>query len=227
VHGGMHASEPDVLPGYLYSKVDDIDIQKFFTAFDNFNQDVFTSENTSGKVSWTAHYYFELGEKMVPVRNKNLWIIQMLVHDAELDKVEPIEKTLFFVGHKAKDEMIIKSLDIKAFLIKDRLFLNDVLMNDNIANLDLFGEVNLDDKTMDMGIEISLSDLFFRSKKRRIVNTEQGDVDLEKDSKVFLNLTGPLTDNKIKLMNKRKFNKKRKSFVQMLLEEEKSFKKEQ
>jgi hypothetical protein len=224
VHGGMQKSDPDGLPGYLFSNVKDIDIRNFFAAFDNFNQAVFTSENTSGKVSWMTHYYFELGDNMVPVRDKNFWIIQLLVHDAELDKVEPIEETLFFVGHKAKDKMVIKSLNINAFLIQDRLYFNDVLMNDNIANLDLFGEVDLDDKTMDTGVEISLSDLFFRSKKKRMVKTEQGEVDLEKDSKVFLNLTGPLTDNKIKLMNKQKFNKKRKAFVENLLEEEKLFK---
>ncbi len=72
------------------------------------------------------------------------------------------------MGHKSKDKMIVKDLNVNAFLFKDEIYFTDVLMNDNIANLDVYGEVDLGEKELDVGIEISLSDLFFRSKKTRI-----------------------------------------------------------
>jgi hypothetical protein len=227
VYGHVSRKDGNSYPGYLYSKVDDLDIRTLFYSFDNFNQDKFTAENSSGKISWSSHYYFELGKNMVPVRDGNLWIMNINVHEAEFDKVEPIEKTLFFVGHKSKDKMLISQLNINAMLFRDKLYVRDVLMNDNVANLDVFGEVDLGDRTMDLGLEISLSDLFFRTKKRRIVQTEEGEVDLENDSKLFLNLTGPLQDHKLKLMSRRKFQKARDGLNRDIRKAETAFKERQ
>lgn len=224
VHGYIIKDNPDAFPGYLFSKVDDLDIGDLLRSFDNFEQDKFTADNSSGKISWAADSYFELDENLAPKQDGNLWIINTNVHQAEFDKVEPIEKTLFFVGHKSKDKMIVNQLNINAILFKDMLYFKDVLMNDNIANLDMFGEVNLDGRTMDIGLEISLSDLFFRSKSKRIVRTNDGEVDLEKDSKLFLSLTGPLADHKLKLINKRKFNKSRDNLTTTIRNAEKAIK---
>ena len=68
----MDHDQPNSFPGYLYSKVDSIDIQEFFTSFYNFKQDVFTVENSSGKISWDSHYYFELDNNLKPLKNDNL-----------------------------------------------------------------------------------------------------------------------------------------------------------
>jgi len=227
VNGFLLKNNSKSLPGYVYSKVDSLDIRNLFLSFDNFNQDKFTADNSSGKVSWASHYYFELGKDLVPIRDGNLWIMNINVHQAKFDRVEPIEKTLFFVGHKSKDAMIISSLNINAMLYRDKLYFRDVLMNDNIANLDVFGEVDLDSRIMDLGLEISLSDLFFRSKSKRVVQTNEGEVSLDKDAKLFLNLTGPLTDHKLKLTNKRKFNNSRDDLSSEIRKAEKAFKERQ
>ncbi|MCD4682289.1 MAG: AsmA family protein [Bacteroidales bacterium] len=195
--------------GYLYSKADSIDIQKFFISFDNFGQNVFTADNSSGKISWASHYYFDLDEDYKLKKDDDLWLINAIVYHAEFDKVEPIEKTLFFIGHKAKDNMIVSKLDVNAFMFGNKIYFSDVLMNDNIANLDVFGEVDLNEKELDLGLEISLSDLFFRSKKERLAETQEGIVNLDKDAKLFLRMTGSFSDHKLKMISKRKFNKNR------------------
>ena len=212
-------------PGYLYSKIDSIDIANLFTLFNNFKQDVFTNENSSGKISWASHSYFELDKTLIPLKDKNLWLLSFIVHQAELVQVAPIENALFFVGHKSKDKMVINRLNANAFMFQNKMYFTDVLMNDNIANLDLFGEVDLENKTMDLGLEISLSDLFFRSKKNRLVQTKEGVVNLEKDAKIFLNINGPLSDHKLSMSSKRKFNNDRKDIMDEIKKAEKDFQK--
>ena len=223
VHGYMDHEQPDLFPGYFYSKVDRIDIQEFFTSFDNFNQDVFTAENTSGKISWDSYYYFEFDENFELHKDDNLWWIDAAVHHAEFVNVEPIEKTLFFVGHKAKDNMIVSELDVHAFLFQNKIFCKDILMNDNIANLDIFGEVDLENKEMALGLEISMTDLLFRSKKERIRETEEGINTLDKDKKILLRMNGPLSDHKLKIMTKKKFRTYQKDLLDNIEKAESAF----
>ena len=207
VHAHGHISGGSgSIPGYLYSDADSIDIGEILLASDNFGQEFFTPENSSGRISWAFHHYFEMEENRSLIKDANLVILNTLIHNATFDRVAPIEKTLFFVGHKSKDHMIIEDLHLTAFLFGDKFYFADLLMNDNIANLDAFGTVDLSNKTMDIGLEISLSDLFFRSKEKRMAQTEQGVVNLDRDSKLFLKLEGPLTDHSMEITSKRKFN---------------------
>jgi len=224
VNGYMDHGQPGSFPGYFYSKVDSIDIQEFFTSFDNFNQDVFTAENTSGKISWDSHYYFELDKSFKLLKDENLWWIDAVIHNAEFVQVEPIEKTLFFVGHKAKDNMIVSELNVHAFMVRNKIFFKDVLMNDNIANLDVFGEVDLNKKELDLGLEISLTDLFLRSKKKRRLETQEGVMTLDKDKKLLLRLSGPISDHKLKMMSKRKFSSYREDLFDNIGKAELTFK---
>jgi hypothetical protein len=223
--GHIQIDQANSYPGYLYSKIDSIDIANLFTTFNNFKQDVFTNENSSGKITLASHSYFELDKTLIPIKDKNLWLLSFIVHQSEFDQVVPIENALFFVGHKSKDKMIISRLNANAFMFQNKMYFTDVLMNDNIANLDLFGEVDLENKTMDIGLEISLSDLFFRSKKNRLVQTKEGIVNLEKDAKIFLNINGPLSDHKLNLSSKRKFNSDRKDIMDEVKKAEKEFQK--
>ena len=213
VYGHVDKDHANLFPGYFYSKGDSIDIKKLFVSFDNFKQDAFTSENSSGKISWASHYYFDLDTDYKLVKDSDLGLVNATIHHAEFNHIVPIEKALFFVGHKAKDKMIVSELDINAFMYKNKIFTSDVLMNDNIANLNMFGEVDLNKKQMDLGIEVSLSDLFFRSKKKRMVETQEGIVTLGKDEKLYLSMSGQLKAHKLKMMSKKKFAKTRKNLM--------------
>jgi hypothetical protein len=139
------------------------------------------------------------------IQDDNFWLGNVVVHHAEFDRVEPLDKTLFFIGHKARDTLIVSELDVNIMLAEDRLFFRDLLMNDNIANLALSGEIDLDAREMDLWAEISLSDLFFRSKSKRIAETQAGIVDLEHDSKLFLQMSGPLSEHHLKLENRKRY----------------------
>jgi hypothetical protein len=213
-------------PGYLYLNTQNLDIQKVLGAFGNFDQEAFTSTNSRGKISTASHHYFELSKDFGFNRKKNLWLVNTMIHHAEFHQVRPIEKTLFFVGHKAKDTMIVSELNINLILVKDKLYFRDILMNDNIANLKLNGELDLAGRELDISTEISLTDLFFRSKKERIAETQAGIMTLDEDDKLFLRLHGPLDDHKIELVKKRKFEQYQAELFENISIAEKEFKKQ-
>ncbi len=223
VHGHILKDKPRSYPGYIYSKVDSIGISEFFRSFNNFNQAVFTDKNSSGKISWASHYYFEMNKDLSLDPDGNLVIFNTKITDAEFAEVEPIEQTLFFVGHKSKDKMMVKDLNVSAFLFRDEIYFMDVLMNNNIANLDVFGKVDIGEKELNIGFEISLTDLFFKSKKSRLLQTEAGEVDLENDSKVFLKMEGLMANHKLSMINKRKFDNNRSDILADIKKAQKEF----
>ncbi len=225
VNGYIKKVESGFSPGYIYSNLDSIDIKKLFISFDNFDQDVFNANNSSGFISLKSHYYFEIEENFVPIKNRNLLIINSTVHHAELDKVEPIEKALFFVGHKSKDKMIISELNLDAIMIKNKMYFLNMFMNDNIANLNVFGEINFDNKLIDLGLEVSLTDLFFRSRKERFTETMEGIVKFDKDAKLFVGINGTLNDSKLSLISDKKFNKNRQELSSEIKKAEKEYRK--
>lgn len=205
LNGNLTRDRHNSYPGYLYLKTDNLDMKNILKSFDDFKQEAFTWQNTSGKISTSSHHYFKLDRDLTFIRDENLWLGNVVIHHAEFDKVEPIEKTLFFVGHKAKDTMIVSELNVNILLVQDMLYFRDLLMNDNIANLAISGEVHVDAYEMDLWAEISLSDLFFRSKSKRVAETKAGIITLDKDAKLFLRLYGPLEDHKLSLVKKKKY----------------------
>jgi len=204
LHGFMANNRQETSPGYLYARIENMDIQQFLASFDSFNQDAFTSRNSSGTISMNSHFYFGLRPDFTPTLDDNVWMFDFTIHNAELNEVEPIQKTLFFVGHKAKDNIIISEMNARAIMFRDKLYLSGLRMNDNIANLEIFGQYTHADASLDLGTKISLSDLFFRSKKERIVETQEGKFTLDEDSQILLRMTGLLSDHKLSLSSKRK-----------------------
>jgi hypothetical protein len=103
--------------------------------------------------------------------------------------------------------MIIKDLNVRVSMYKDKLYFNEIIMNDNIANLEIIGSYSLADSLIDLSSKVSFNDLFFRSKKERILETRQGNIPLQQDSKVFLGIQGHLVKHKISLLSKRKMER--------------------
>jgi hypothetical protein len=104
-----------------------------------------------------------------------------------------------------KEQCGVRRQNIDVFLMQNKFYFKDILMNDNIANLEVFGEVDLNSKEMDLGLEISMTDLLFRSEKKRLRETEDNVSTFDKDKKFLLRMSGPLSEHKLKLMSKRKF----------------------
>jgi hypothetical protein len=191
-------------PLFVTADIKDIDIQKVLGSFDNFNQTVITPENTSGLFSWKSTHYLSFDPNLKINLNDNYWIFDFVVHDAELKDVEPLQNALFFIGHKSKSDMIIKDLNVKVSMFKDKIYFSEVIMNDNIANLEILGSYSINDSIIDVSSKISLTDLLFRSNKERTLETKQGKITLEQDSKIYLQVQGNPSKHKFSIRSRKK-----------------------
>lgn len=196
-------------PAYIFCESNELDLSEVLLAFNNFKQDEITYKNTDGKISWESDLHFNLIESFDTPSDSDLWKFKFRVHDAEFRDVKVIEETLSFIGHKAKDDFLVKELDIVGYLDGQEFLFKDVFINNNIVNMDVYGKINMRDSILDLGVEASLSDLLFRSKKKRVVQTQEGEVPLEGDLKIFLNVLGPKENRKVKTFSKKKFNRHR------------------
>ena len=70
--------------------------------------------------------------------------------------------------------------------------------------MNIFGKYYKYDSAIDINFKISLTDLLFRTKEKRQVNTRDGKVKLDKDLNLFIGLEGSFKQNKIKVHPKRK-----------------------
>ena len=207
LQGYILNNEAKNYPCFVTSDIKNLDIQQVLNTFDNFNQTVITPENTSGLFSWKSTHYLSFDPNLKININDNYWDFNFLIHDAELKDVEPLQNALFFIGHKEKSNMVIKDLNVSVSMFKDKIYFTEIIMNDNIANLEIIGSYSLADSVMDVGSRISLTDLFFKTKKERIVETMEGKIPLEQDSKVFLQVKGNLAKHKINLLTRRKMER--------------------
>jgi len=224
INGNLQRLSPADSPGYIYLNTTNIDLGELLQSFGNFGQTSFTAENTEGKISTASHHYFQLDEDLTIKKSGNFWLGNILIDHAEFDRVEPIENTLSFVGHKSRDTMIVSELNLNILLAEDHLYVRDLVMNDNIANLALSGKVNVSQRELDLIIEVSLTDLLFKSKKKRIAETNEGIYTLEDDARVFLTLSGPLSKPKPKVINLKKFNQGREDLLESVSDAQKDFK---
>ncbi|HBH23565.1 MAG TPA: hypothetical protein DDY13_09095 [Cytophagales bacterium] len=220
--GKVFNSDEHAYQAFINSTVEVVDIQKALLSFNEFNQAVFNSDNSRGKLSWDSQLFLTLNHSFFPITRDNLWKFEISLHEGEFKKIEPIEKALFFVGHKAKDDLVVSELDIDAYLYDGKVLFRDVFMNDNIADLDLFGEVDIIDSLIDIGMEISLTDLLLESKKERMAETKAKESHLDSDMKVFLKMQGPLAEHKLKLSSGRKFKKSRSDLDKLINQAEAS-----
>jgi hypothetical protein len=191
-------------PGFLQARIEEMDISRAMSSLHNLNQDIVTSEQIKGTLSCKANMYFELQPDLKLSPGKNICMLDIDIHNAELNQVKPVQNMLFFVGHKAKDKMIIKDLKASAFFYNDNFYFSNLIMNDNIANLKISGQYALPESKIDLGAYISLSDLLFSSKEKRIVETQEGKFTLDDDMQLYLRMQGMLPDHKLSLSSKKK-----------------------
>lgn len=212
-YGFLKKENASSFPAYVYCESKEMDLSEVLRAFNNFKQDEFTYENSDGKISWTTDLHFNLIESINTPSLSDLWKFTFKINDAEFKEVQVIEETFSFIGHKAKDDFVVQDLDLVGYLDGTELLFKDLFINNNIANMDVYGKLDILEGAIDLSVEASLSDLLFRSKKKRMVQTREGEVSLDKDLKIFLNVEGPNKDRKIRTFSKKKFQEHRQDLL--------------
>ena len=75
--------------------------------------------------------------------------------------------------------------------------------------MNIFGTYSPKDTTADLDLQLSLSDLLFKSLKKRMIETEEGPLDVGKDKNLSLNFTGTIAQHHVKHIIRKEFIKQR------------------
>ena len=223
LYGSLGNNPYSQISGHLYNKMVKMPVNDILLSFNNFKQNQFTYQNTSGDISWEADYYVTLTSTLQPLSEQNYLKFDFNIQDGIISDNEMINKTLFFIGHRVKEEIHIHNATFNTFLYKDWVIIKDVKINNSISNMEIFGNYHQSDSLLDLHLNLSLTDLFFRSGEKRKIQTDEGIMSLEKDASLYIDLTGNLSHQQFKIRNKRKHNAAVKDQVQFISQVEKDF----
>ena len=207
--GVFRSNEDESVTGHVISDANSVDMKQLLSSFGNFGQSFLTGDNISGNVSWTADLYFRLDSNSKTIDEENLWKFNFKVTDSHLSDAVPVEKALSFIRQKSKEEILVSNLEFCTFYIREKLYFQDVAIKNSVSDMNIFGTYSPKDTIADLDLQLSLSDLLFKSMKKRMIETEEGPLDVGNDKNLSLKFTGTIGEHHVKHIFRREFLKQR------------------
>jgi hypothetical protein len=205
LEGKFRSNANHTYSGNLVSDATKVDISKALDSFGNFDQTFLTSGNISGLVSWNADLFFGLDSTFRLIDPENLWIFSFDISDAQLSDLVPIENSLAFIRQKSRENILISHLDFKACFTDHHLYFQNVTIKNSISDMIISGLYSPKDTIVDLNLKISLSDLLFKSLKKRTIETEEGLYDVGKDHDLNLKFLGTMGNHQVKLLSRKEY----------------------
>ena len=206
-------NEDKTINGHFYSKGSKLSIEPLINSFSNTDLSDGTHGNIEGYISYEAEGLFQMDSLLYLINDQNLFYADIIIEEGKIINNPHIDNTLSFIGHKAKDSILIKDSEFQILINGTDILIQDILVNNSISDMNIFGRYYLYDSAINLNLRVSLMDLFFRTKKKRYVDTEQGKVRLFKDMSIFIELDNSSPKNQVKIHAKRKHRLKRKDLA--------------
>jgi hypothetical protein len=200
----------------VISSASAVDMDSLLTSFGNFGQSFLTADSTMGKVSWAADLYFRLDEKFEPIEEDNFWKFDFTVTEAQLHNVVPVEKALSFIRQKSKENIIVSNLKFGTYYVSKVLYINNLSIDNSISDMNIFGTYVPGDTLLNLNLRLSLKDLLFKSTKKRIIETEDGVLDLGNGKDLNLKFSGTSGTHQVKLATRKEYNQDQEILEQQL-----------
>ncbi len=201
------------IDGHFYSTGTKLSIEPLINSFSKTDLSDGAHGNIEGFISYKAEGLFQMDSLLYLVEGQNLFYADIVIEEGKIINNPQLENTLSFIGHKAKDSILINNSEFQIFINGTDLIIQDILVNNSISDMNIFGKYYLYDSAINLNFRVSLLDLFFRTKKKRYVDTEQGKIRLFKDLSLFIELNNSSPKHKIKIHPKRKHRLKRKDLA--------------
>jgi len=202
--------ENQLIDGHFYSTGKRLSIDPLIKSFTNTDLSDGKHGNMEGYLSFKAEGLFQMDSLLNIVTDQNLFYSDIVIEEGEIINNPQLDTTLSFIGHRAKDNILIKNSEFQIFINGRDIILQDVLVNNSISDMNIFGRYYEYDSAINLNFRVSLTDLFFRTKKKRYLDTNDGKIRLFKDLSVFIELDNSSPKHKIRLHPKRKHRLKRK-----------------
>jgi len=152
----------------LYSdvKIRNLNTKTLLRLFNDFTQNVLTSEQVAGRLTADLKLSGELDENLQFLENDFSYHADFSFTDGELNNFEPLTKALKSLKKEAAAHVRIQDLQGEAIYHKKQMFIPDLQFNSNLSYITLFGRRKIDE-SMDWHVELSLADLFFKSEQKK------------------------------------------------------------
>lgn len=154
----------------INASLDNVDVNKIFSAFNNFGQSGISAENIEGKLTATVNADFVLNDEGQTYPNSVESIVKFSLKNGALNNFEPVKKIESFVFKnrnfdsirfaELKDSLKIKNQEIK---------INRMEIQSNVLSIYVEGVYSMKGNT-DMSIQVPLSNLKKRGADYKPVN---------------------------------------------------------
>ena len=149
-----------------------IDIGNLFTTFDNFGQQMFTSENLKGTVSSNIRFGFvyvlSSGIDMASLKT----VVNMKLENGELINIDPLMKLSSFLDENSLKHIKFKTLT-NNFVIQNKVLeIPEMAIESNAVNFQLHGKHTFDNE-IDYHIRLNLSELASKRQRERLQKEQE------------------------------------------------------
>jgi hypothetical protein len=153
----------------LYSNVniDKINTKTLLELFNDFEQNVLTSKQIEGRLTADLKLSGELDNQLQFLENDFSYRADFTLDDAELNNFEPLTQAFTFLKKDEAAHLIITDLKGQAIYHRNQLLVPNLEFNSNISYITFFGKRQAD-QHMKWHAEVSLGDLLFKSKKKKL-----------------------------------------------------------
>ena len=179
----MSELNQEITPIALNTEVKDVDIRKFFDAFNNFSQKTITSDNLSGTMSAKIQLNAQLDDQFNALAPSMDGVVDFKIRDGALKDFEPLQKMSNFL-FKKRDFTDVKFAEINShFQLKSKTIdISRMEIQSSVLTLFLEGRYSIADST-DLSIQIPFSNLKKRDKDYKPENVG---VDAKTGASVYL-----------------------------------------
>ena len=157
----------------LYSNVniENINTKTLLHLFNDFDQQVLTSKQIEGRLTADLKLSGEVDKELQFLKDGFAYHAYFSLDDIELNDFEPLTKAFNSLKKEQAANLRITDLKGEAIYHRKALVVPNLEFNSNISYVTFFGKWEADD-VMNWNVEISLGDLLFKSKKKKIAELD-------------------------------------------------------
>jgi len=214
--------------------IENIDIKKCFSSFDNFGQDFIHSEHLSGNLSGTLKIMMQHDSLLKPdIRSVNAEG-NYLIENGSLTNFEPVKALSKFININELENISFSRLENNFYIKNNYLAIPQMEINSSAVNFTVSGRHNFDN-TYEYHVKVYLSELLSGKMKKNQTITDFGAVEddgLGRTS-VFLKITGQGNNIKVSpdlkatgVRIRESLNNEKSNLIKILNEEHGLFKKD-
>ncbi len=195
----INCSDTSRLPFRTMGSLSNINTEKLFSNFNNFEQSEITDKNLKGFIDAN----FEVLGVWLPssgLDRKSLWAtLKTKISDGELKNVEILKKLSRFVDEETLNHVKFATLENTIEIKHETVIFPEMKIRSNALNINVSGTQSFDGE-LDYSVKIALSELMSKRRRERRKNREESGA-LEDDKKrlsLFVHITGTTEHPKFK-----------------------------